>query len=450
MSFALIGTGGLFTRWGAIGKRSLNIFTQIGSAFLSQVNTIQNQYESAQQDQIQDLYPALFAYQQTPDFVTFSQTMMENTIIAMARDDAAPTLPNDVPTNLTRLINQMLGSGDSIAKPTVGSSVTAGGSNHGTGFLMGTTAQGAMVNPLDGLAYDYSFVETITWTCTDDAIGGSGTINQEPWGVVGFPNAVDNLNYAWPAGSGTNTSGTTVNPDSTSANLLTNGNFNTFTVANVPDGWTITVGTPGTTVKRNSSPLRSTNTNNLQIVGNGAELTTLQQTLTNLSANTTYAVNCWVKQASAAAGVFRIRLMDGTNTINDNAGTANAVSRNASSMTGNYVALNVFFRTPKFMPPTIKLEIALTTALTNAATIDITDLVLTPADQSYIGGPFTKVIPGATQFGRGDTLTIATTNTATTSQFCRLVDQFFNLREANLRIPSVGGGLETVHDSLIA
>ena len=449
MSILLVGTGGIFTRWGAIGKRALNIFTQIGSAFRTQIGTIDAQYQSAQQDQVQDLYPSLDTYQQTPEIVTFFQTMMESSLVAMGRDDAAPTNPPDFPTNLNRLITQMLGTADTIAKPTVGSSVGAGGSNHGTGFLMGTTAQGAMVSPLDGLAYDYSFVETITFTCTQDSLGNGATVDEEPWTAVGFPGAVPNLSYNWPAGSGTNAAAQTADPDSASVNLATNGNFNTWTVANVPDGWTISVGTPGTTVKRGSSPLRSTNSFDLQIVGNGSELTTLQQTLTNLSPNTTYALNCWVKQSGAAAGVFRIRLMDGSNTINDNAGTGNAVSRNASSMTGSYVALNVFFRTPAIMPTTVKLEVALTTALTNTATIDVTDLVLTPADQMYAGGAFSKIIPGATPFAAKDTLTLATTNTATTTQFCRLLDQFFNLREQNLRIPSIGGAAETIHDSLI-
>ena len=89
----------------------------------------------------------------------------------------------------------------------------------------------------------------------------------------------------------------------------------------------------------------------------------------------------------------------------NNAGTANAVSRNASAMTSSYVALNAFFRTPKVMPTNVYLEIALTTAVTN---------------------------------------------TATDTQFCRLCDRFFNLRESSLRIPSVGGAAETVPDSLIA
>lgn len=451
MAFTLTGTGGLFSRWGAIGKRCLNIWTQIGSAFRTEVNTIQNQYEAAQQDVIQDLYPALDTYQQTPAFVTFGQTMMQNTIIAMGRDDAAPTNPADVPTNLTRLIAQMLGSGDTIAKPTVGSSVGAGGSNHGTGFLMGTTAQGAMIDPNDGLSYDYGFVETITFTCTADSLGGGAVVNQEPWAGVGFP-AVDNLNYAWPAGSGTNATFQTLDPDSSSANLLANGNFNSWgtPVGNTPDSWTISAGTPGTTIKRDTAPLRSANTYSLQLVGNGVELTTLQQTLTTLQPNTTYAVNCWVKTDGAvAAGVLRLRLMDGTNTINDNAGTANAITRNASAMTSSYVALNGFFRTPKVMPATVKFEIGLTTALTNTEILDVTDLALTPADQAYTGGPFSKLIPGATPFAKNDTLTLATTNNATNTQFCRLCDRFFNLRTSSLRVPSVGGGGETVPDSLI-
>jgi hypothetical protein len=178
-------------------------------------------------------------------------------------------------------------------------------------------------------------------------------------------------------------------------------------------------------------------------------LTCLRQAVT-LAPNTTYALNCWVKTDGAvAAGVLQIRLMDGASTVNDQAGTANAVSRNASAMTSSYVALNAFFRTPSILPATVYLEVALTTAVTNTEILDITDLILTPADQAYVGGPYSKVIPGATAFAVGDTLTQATTNTATTSQFCRLLDRFFSLRTGSLRIPSVGGGAETVHDSLI-
>lgn len=448
MSFTLTGTGGLFTRWGAIGKRALNIWTQIGSAFRTEVNTIQNQYEAAQQDVIQDLYPALDAYQQTPAFISFAQTMMQTTIVAMGRDDAAPTNPADFPTNLNRLIAQMLSTAQTIAKPTVGASVAAGGSNHGTGFLMGTTAQGAMVSPADGLAWDYSFVETMTLTATSDSFGNGATATQENWSLVGFP-SVDQLNFAWPAGSGASTTVGTASPDSSTVNLAANGNFNTWTVTNVPDNWTVVVGTPGTTVKRDTSPLRSSNTYSLQFVGDGAQLTCLRQAVT-LQPNTTYALNCWVKTDGAvAAGVLQIRLMDGASTINDNAGTANAVTRNASAMTSSYVALNAFFRTPKVMPATVYLEVALTTAVTNTEILDITDLILTPADQAYVGGPYSKVIPGATAFAIGDTLTQATTNNATNTQFCRLCDRFLGLRTSGLRIPSVGGGGESIPDNLI-
>jgi hypothetical protein len=66
-----------------------------------------------------------------------------------------------------------------------------------------------------------------------------------------------------------------------------------------------------------------------------------------------------------------------------------------------------------------------------------------------VGGPYSKVIPGATAFAIGDTLTQATTNNATNTQFCRLCDRFLNLRTSGLRIPSVGGGGESIPDSLV-
>jgi hypothetical protein len=370
----------------------------------------------------------------------------------MGRDDAAPTNPPDFTTNLDRLITQMLATAQTIAKPTVGASIGAG-TNTGTGFLMGTTAQGACVDPNDGLAYDYLFAEVLTYTCSDDAYAGGGaSVSQEPFAVVGYPASADQLNYAWPAGSGTQTSISTASPDSTTDNLALNGNFNSWgtPVSNTPDSWTISVGTPGTTIKRDTSPLRSVNTYSLQFVGNGSELTTIRQAVT-LAPNTTYAVNCWVKTDGAvAAGVLRIRLMDGSSTINDAAGTANSVTRNASAMTSSYVALNAFFRTPKVLPATVYLEIGLSTAVTNTEILDVTDLFFGLADQAYVGGAFSKVIPGETPFAKGDTLSQTTTNNATNSQFCRLLDRFFSLRTNGKRIPSVGGAAETVSDSLIA
>jgi hypothetical protein len=375
---------------------------------------------------------------------------MKDTIVAMGRDDAAPTFPATFSANLNRLITQMLSTSQTIAKPTVGASVAAGGSNHGTGFLMGTTAQGAMVSPADGLAWDYSFVETLTLTATSDGFTGGGAVAaQERWSIIGFPGAVSPLNFAWPLGSGTSGSVSTASPD-TSTNIVANGNFNTWTVTNVPDNWTIAVGTPGTTVKRDSAPLRSTNSFSLQIVGNGSELTNLQQTLTTLLPETTYALNCWMKSSGGvAAGVVRIRLTDGSSTINDQNGVGNTISENASALTTSYAAVSIFFRTPKILPSTVKIEIALTTAVTNLATVDVTDLMLVAAPQSYTGGAFYLIVPGATAFAIGDTLTQATTNSAVNASFVRLLDQNFNLRTSNLRIPSVGGGGETIHDSLI-
>ena len=56
----------------------------------------------------------------------------------------------------------------------------------------------------------------------------------------------DRMDWAWPAGSGLNNY--TIRVCNPANSLLTNGQFETNTIANLPDGWIPTVATPGTSL----------------------------------------------------------------------------------------------------------------------------------------------------------------------------------------------------------
>lgn len=85
----------------------------------------------------------------------------------------------------------------------------------------------------------------------------------------------------WPDGSTASTSINVIDPDvedTTTGNLLTNSNFETWTVANIPDDWTILVGAAGTDVKKNIAVPYDSSVACLEFDCDGSTLVSIAQT----------------------------------------------------------------------------------------------------------------------------------------------------------------------------
>ena len=448
MSVTLTGTGGLFTRWGKLIGGSNESCVALNTTLRARADTIEAQYQSAQQDVVDSLYSDRdSAFQAMGGWLGNLQSFMQNTVVEMCYDDAPGINPKDVNTSLDKIILQMVADNASINRPTITASAIPDPLNYGNGALIVS-----LVNPITGNPTDMVFDETIAAVCTDDSYpGGGATEGQEPWTFTGEI-AADALSVEWPLGSGASATLTTQNASST-GQMITDGDFEEWGGSgnNTPTQWTIAVGTAGTTIFRGASAY--VGSYDMQFTGNGSELTCIRQdlTLTDFEPQKSYGFLIRMKtDGSVAAGAVRIRLVDESNAvISDELGTANSVSQAVTSLTSSYTTVEAFFRMPKVMSFTqIKLEIALTTAITNTEVLHMDSAGLVEATPLYDGGPLVAMFRGSTPYAIDDKWIIIVTNNLTTTSFVRSLDRWFDLRTNNKEIPSAVS--ETIPDNLIS
>jgi hypothetical protein len=388
--------------------------------------------------------------------VSFVQSCANNTVNTMVYQDNPLLSNSDLSSSLTEVIRQMIANSQSVQVCTVGSTVTAGGSNLGDGQVV------VSVKRADGLVQENAFAENITLRCIADSETNAALAGKEQFKVTG---TVSYSPFDWRYVAGGSGGQTTVSAvpgsvDNSSGNLTTNGDFESFT-SNTPDNWSILVGSAGTTIKQ-STAQHYTGLSSLNIVGNGSELTSVAQvfgdatngTRGTLASETQYAVNLWVKvDSTPAAGVLEVSLVDGSNTIvNDQQGTANSFTKSLTTVSTTWVAVNGVFRTPYILPSTLKLRVRLSTAMTTGRNLYVDRVAMTRMTQVYTGGPSVAVFSGASNFFVPDNFTAAITNNrggaSNGKTFQCLFNRFFNMSQLGLLLPSSNS--PTISDSLIA
>lgn len=462
MAITLTGTGGLFSRVGDIGGAVNSIITFLnggdisGGGLLSvgvAADAVRSEYASARTDLIATLYPARDTYRGAHStYLTALQTIAQNTVVAMADDDnplPAKTLANA----LAELISQMEGSSDTVDASTTSATPATGSANVGDGVCVAT------VKRTSGAANEYLYAEDIVIKCGADAVTGGSTQYSESFTASGEAAAANRLAYNWPAGSGATKTLLAVNAsgDNTTGNKLTNSDFETFTVTNTPDNWSILVGAAGADILESTDKYHGTKC--LEILGDGSTLTSIAQTfnsaggtLGTLKPNTVYMWNAWMKRdTSLAAGVLSVELVNGSNSvIADDAGNNNATAITLSSgLTTTYAAKNGVFVTPANLPSVVKLRIRLTTAATSGESFYIDRLALTEcAEPLYTGGPYAAVFSGTTAFLKNDVFTVAVAND-NAGAFQKLFWRLFDMPTLGLQLPSHSGGSETIDDTLV-
>ena len=453
MTIPLTGSQSMFVRQGHLGGTLNYINTGRGSNFQTHVNNTIADYQTTDQSVINNLVPQGALWQTGQNlFTEFLESMGVDTIIDMVYDD---TLLNNVTlaSGLAELIRQMQVSSDSVHQPTVGATVTYGNgvvTNNGTGTAVASVLNG------QGLQLDYAYAEKFRLICTKDAQTGGATPGNETFAITAEAPVTIPTFYTWPVGSGATGNIKSVNSvqsQSQTTNLLNNSGFENFT-ANTPNQWTATSGVAGTDFAAGGSGAAYTGTNCLEILGTGTEVT-LNQPFNNSGGTTAfpvpetpYVLSFWVKMsATPAAGVIRIKLVDGSGTtINDDQSVANSTDFSLTAVSTTYLHKSTVFRLPRVLPSTITIVIDESTNISSGKNAFIDEMVLTPAYQLYDGGPFVAITAGSVNWIQGDQINLAIANDYA-GGFQQLFQRFFDMQSLGLMLPSSGS--PTISDSLI-
>lgn len=453
MAILWTGTGGLFTRIGAMGGLLADLNTFQSSTLPTDVQAILTQYPANNDEIMVDgIETQLMSAQQSSGGIMASiQSYGYNTVNTMVYQDN-PLLSNtNLATSLAEVIRQMIGDSQTIQACTIGSTVTAAAGNQGNGVCVVSTRRS------DGLVQENAFQEHITVKCSSDSTISSSLAGRETFAVTG---TVPYTSFDWrfPGGSGGSGSLSAIDAtsDNSNGNKLTNSDFEAFT-SNVPDDWSILVGSAGTTIKKSTSQFY-TGAASLNFVGNGSELTSIAQTFgtgtpATLNSQTQYACSLWMKVDSVpAAGVLEVSLVDGSNTITtDVSGNQNKFSFTLIGATTSWANVSGSFRTPYILPSTLKIRVRLSTALSNTINLYIDHLALGTMTQVYTGGPSVSVFSGSSDFYVPDSFTAAITNNrggaSNNKTFQTLYDRMFGMRQLGLLLPSSGS--PSISDSLI-
>jgi len=499
MTIALTGAGGFFTRVGWFMGTALNVNSIRGGVATSQVAAGANMGTRVTTN-ILPAYAAGTALMQVVDglegtlasFQAAQASVLsdfavrcQNTLRVMyAADvlgmDANAPLGDFANVSLTDalkvLVSQMV-----IASASVEEVVSAAGAQTAVGTPVGNPVIVASLFNGQGRQKQLVFPETMYFLCTEDSQSGGASEFQEIMTATSELLVSDGLSFLYPIGSGITVTLNCIDGDqdfsSTTGNLLNNSSFVDYTTADYPNNWTILAGSAGTTIFAAPTEEYRDDTGAVRILADaGATLISIAQsfntaastiaaaggTTATLVPNGIYHVNGYVKvNATPAAGVLQVSLVDGSNAIilND-AGTSQAFTTDLTAVSTSYVNVNGAFQLPKSLPPVIKLRIRTSTAATSGTSVYLSlfSMALAGAVQTsgqglYAGGPCVTIHSGDTATLNGfvpDTWSMAFTNSYLTSGSGLLqgmMDRFFSLRDKGLQFPF--DAAPTVADSVI-
>lgn len=439
------------TRIGVLADLDNKIRTMMATTLPTEIDDVLAEYSDADMDYVSNLLEHLPEQQESLGHLLGEvRKSAERTLIEMVSAGVG-TPSRTVRQAVESLIRDMEKQAESVLRPTVSATPSYSGSIVGTGKVITSTS--------DGRAYPMVNLraETIRGYVVSDAYNGSSS-GREVWEFRG-EKRVDNDAYDFPAGSGivkrvpTSTASDS-NGRSPGKNMLSNSNFEVFST-DTPVFWSLDVGTTTTHTNDTATCLRGSKA--LELIGDGATLTTLRQTLRSSSGSlsslkplTRYAISAWVRDdgTGPAAGVLRIRVVDGSNAPLTATAT---MSVDLTTVGSTYAHTSTTFSTPANVHSTCKLEIALSTALTTgrSAYIDEVQLIeLTPLTPS---GPYVAAVAGATDFVVDDYVDIAVANnrTSTANGAVSLAfDKWFDMWGMGIQLPNSAS--PTIADSVIA
>lgn len=445
MSVLLTGAGGLFTRLGQYVDtiNAINTFRGGSSAgqLVKEVNDVLAQLDGDTDTIRATVAGVLSGLPQGQAALTALQkaiqTAAQNLLVAQVNADT-PLATQDVAHALTVLKSQMLTAGDYVNPNTLGYTVTPAAGNAGNGAI----AVG--LRNARGFQLDNLLAELTQITVASNATAGSETLNFQGAAAVS-----DRLNWAWPAGSGSNQNLTSLAVGAAN-NSIAGGDFENFT-GNTPNFWTAVAGTPGTDFKQSAAASGFTGSTAFEFVGGTGVLSQITQNLASLKSRTPYAINCWLKaDVVPASGTLILDLYNGSSVIQDEAGNNCSLSIALNGLTTSYVAHNAVWQIADPLPATVTLRARLSVAIPAGSNIFLDTLAFQAAKQLSSNpndAPYVAVFGGSANWSLKDTLTLTTTNNRT-CKWQQGWNQLFDDGKSGFLLPTTGTTL--INDSLIS
>ncbi len=235
-----VNLNGLFNSLGKVFKAQADINTSRGTTIPTDVLAVVEYFEKITQTAglstvITPVPGAIAAYQSgAAGAVATLQRYAQSLVVQMVADDATQT-DRTLATALRAIATQMKATSQTLDASAVTVTVTAGGSNATDAVVLHSKRRA------DGLTQENALAETLTATAS--GVGRTAGV-----AVTSTPKASGALGQDWPGGSGVSRS--LVPVDAEAGGVVSNGGFETWTTTNVPDGWLVTVGVPGTTILR--------------------------------------------------------------------------------------------------------------------------------------------------------------------------------------------------------
>ncbi len=367
-------------------------------------------------------------------------------------------------TSIKEVIRQMGLAGATVQAMTV-TATTAAFIGMGNGVINVSTKR-----PSDGRTLENAYSEELLFTVQTDSYGPTNATEGNEALLITSEGALSDLfAFDWPLGSGSRATLNAIDgsASNSSGNLLTNSGFEDFT-SDVPDNWTLVVGTGGVNVFEESTLVYDPPPNKaLRFLGDSSTLIELTQEFSNASGtlgqlitNTQYSFNIFMRRdgVQAAAGVLEISLVDENNVIIqdeagvDNAFTIDLTGSNAVPLTTVYQAYKGVFRTPAIMPDELFLRMRLTTAITTGRSVYLDKISFGVMTQIYTSGPFVAVHSGSIPFLIGDygTATISNSRDSATLNTWQVVFvRFFPNEMLNNELMLPSSSVPTISDTLI-
>lgn len=456
MAITMIGSGGIFTRFGKLAGYAKTLRTLQKTTIATEVDDVLGAFSDADKDQVSSL---LSDIDQHRTFIDGALVRIFDCARLALIEQVHADHPLDDKTlaaALAELRIQMAAGSDDIDAPTVSASVAAGSGSTGNGKLIVATVD-ERANTLQHLRAEVIRVQAMT-----DRQDGETRAGLEVWSVRGQA-AVGNRHWNWPAGSGVNGRIFTTNPEANGAygpgaQLLRNGGFENFT-SNAPDWWTIGGGLVAVTHYDDSTTNYHRGAKSLAIIGDGAVLHSFSQAFNTTSATAgviraqaKICTSFWTMHDGVApgAGILRLSVRDGSG---NEIGGSNVTVDLTASLSSSWQHFSHTWATPFPIPSGAKFVIETTTALSAGRTIFLDDVVCAEMHRPDPGGIYYLLVPGATDWAREDYFDVTVANNraaGVAAEMCLELDRFFDCYGLRIQWTLDTGGAETVLDSLIS
>mgnify|MGYP003113517312 CR=1 FL=1 len=483
MAIVYDGTGGLFTRLGKLFqlKKVTNTFR---TTLRTEIDDVIAVYADADKDMISEL---IASREQLDTRLAGIDSMIDNACLATLHEQVKSGLslePRGLQDALRLLIDDMT---TTSTKTVGGSSVTQ--TVHVDASSVGTTVAAVDVTanagtmlvstkmPMSQLGSSVQKekqnlrAETLRADCVQDESSGVAA-GSEVFLVTG-KEARDAIHYEWPLGSGTKTSvrvtsasGNTERRSGPGGNVLSNSGFDNWSTATSCQLWTAdstrasgsfsSGGDPSSSnpIERQATNFSPDGVYAIEFNGDGNEKHRVYQKLGSQSGTPgrvyplkTYIVSFRIRAQAGTitSGVLKASLTDGSYTDISTATVSHDCS--SSNLTTTWVHKTAVWQTDSdSIAKDSRFVIQFTTALQNAKSLLVDELVLFEPVSLYAGGPEIGFVRGSADFRNNDRFTLAVTND-NAGEFQTFFDQVFGTCQRNLNLPIAG--TNRMNDTLI-